>query len=295
MYYNEETIVYYKGEYLKAGDVRCNIYDQTLHYGYGIFEGIRAYSTDNGVKIFKALEHFERMQYSCEAVSIKYPYNNHDLIDISYEVLRRNNLKDAYLRPLVTCSPNMQLSKGKESQLFIAAWDWGAYLGHHLLNVMISSFSRPNPNAFKVSAKVTGHYVNSILACQDAKDKGYDEALLLDVNGFVAEGPGANIFFETNGKLITPQLGNILPGITRATILDICNDLDIEVIQKNIYPGEILGADSAFFCGTAAEVIGIQTLDNVPFKKDWNESKGFLIQQAYKQMVLGKDYSLLVA
>ena len=295
MYYNENTIVYFKGEFIKAVDVRSNIYDQTIHYGYGAFEGIRAYATDGGVKIFKAMEHFDRMKFSCEAVQIPYPYDNEKLIAISYEVLERNNLKNAYLRPLVTCTPNMSLSKGISSQLLIAAWEWGAYLGHSLLDIMISTYRRPNPSGFKVAAKITGHYINSILACQDAKDKGFDEALLLDVDGYVAEGPGANVFFEVEGKLITPQTGSILPGITRATILEICNDLDIEVEERRILPEEIMRADSGFFCGTAAEVIGIHSIDRIPFKKEWNESKGFLIQQAYKKLVLGKDYSLLVA
>ena len=295
MYYNEHTIVYYKGEYVKAQDLRCNIYDQSLHYGYGVFEGIRAYGTDNGVKIFKAKEHFDRMKFSCEAVHIPYPYDIDELIDISYTVLDKNHLRDAYIRPLISCTPNMSLSKGISSQLLIAAWDWGAYLGHNLLDVMISSYSRPNPSGFKVAAKITGHYVNSILACQEAKDKGFDEALLLDVEGFVAEGPGANVFFELDGRLITPQLGSILPGITRATIIEICNDLDIEVEERKILPSEIMGIDSAFFCGTAAEVIGLQSIDRVPFRKEWDDSKGFLIQQAYKKLVLGKDYSLLVA
>ncbi len=295
MYYSENTVVYYKGEYLKAKDVRCNIYDQTIHYGYGVFEGIRAYATDSGVKIFKAKEHFDRMKFSCEVALIPYPYDNEKLIEISYEVLERNHLQNAYLRPLITCTPNMSLSKAIASQLLIAAWDWGAYLGHNLLDIMISPYRRPNPSGFKVAAKITGHYVNSILACQDAKDKGFDEALLLDVDGFVAEGPGANIFFEVEGKLITPQLGSILPGITRATIIEICNDLDIEVVERKILPEEIVSFDSGFFCGTAAEVIGIQSIDRVPFKKEWNDSKGFLIQQAYKKLVLGKDYSLLVA
>ena len=295
MYYNEDTIVYYKGEFIKAKDVRCNIYDQTIHYGYGVFEGIRAYATETGVRIFKAKEHFDRMKFSCEQAQIPYPYDNEELIQISYSVLEKNNLKNAYIRPLVTCTPNMSLSKGISSQLFIASWEWGAYLGHSLLDVMISPYSRPNPSGFKVAAKITGHYVNSILACQDAKDKGFDEALLLDVNGNVAEGPGANVFFELDGRLITPPLGNILPGITRATIIEICNDLDIEVEEKNILPEQVMGIDSAFFCGTAAEVIGIQSINRVPFKKEWDDSKGFLIQQAYKKLVLGKDYSLLVA
>ena len=295
MYYNEDTIVYYKGEFIKAKDVRCNIYDQTIHYGYGVFEGIRAYATETGVRIFKAKEHFDRMKFSCEQAQIPYPYDNEELIQISYSVLEKNNLKNAYIRPLVTCTPNMSLSKGISSQLLIASWEWGAYLGHSLLDVIISPYSRPNPSGFKVAAKITGHYVNSILACQDAKDKGFDEALLLDVNGNIAEGPGANVFFELDGRLITPPLGNILPGITRATIIEICNDLDIEVEEKNILPDQVMGIDSAFFCGTAAEVIGIQSINRVPFKKEWDDSKGFLIQQAYKKLVLGKDYSLLVA
>ena len=295
MYYNENTIVFYKGEFIRAVDARCNIYDQTIHYGYGVFEGIRAYATDGGVSIFKAIEHFNRMKYSCEVARIPYPYNNEELVDISYAVLTRNNLTNAYLRPLISCIPNMSLSKGLGSQLLIAAWEWGAYLGHNLLDVKISPYRRPNPSGFNVAAKITGHYVNSILACQDAKDDGFDEALLLDVEGFVAEGPGANIFFEVEGKLITPEAGSILPGITRATIIDICRDLEIDVTERKILPEEIIDFDSAFFCGTAAEVIGIRSIDRVPFKKDWDETKGFLIQQAYKKLVLGKDYSLLVA
>lgn len=290
MYYDENTIIYYKGEYIKAVDARANVYDQSLHYGYGAFEGMRSYKTDNGVKIFKAREHFERMEYSCKAVQIPYPFNNDELIEISYQVLKRNNLSNGYIRPLITCSPNMTLSKCKEAQLLIAAWDWGAYLGDNLLNVITSPYKRPSPSAFIVDAKISGHYVNSILACQDARDKGYDEALLLDDQGFVAEGPGANIFVENEGVLYTPQLGNILPGITRATILEMCENLDIPVIEKQITLDEIHGADSAFFCGTAAEVIGISLLDNIPFKKQWNETLGVQIQRAYKNLVLEKEY-----
>lgn len=290
MYYDENTIIYYKGEYIKAVDARANVYDQSLHYGYGVFEGMRSYKIGNGVKIFKAKEHFERMEYSCKAVHIPYPFNNAELIEISYQVLEKNNLSNAYIRPLITCSPNMTLIKAKEAQLLIAAWDWGAYLGDNLLNVITSSYKRPSPSAFIVNAKVCGHYVNSILACQDARDKGYDEALLLDEQGFVAEGPGANIFVENDGVLYTPQLGNILPGITRATILEMCENLDIPVIEKQITLDEIHGADSAFFCGTAAEVIGIGLLDNIPFKKQWGKTLGIQIQSAYKKLVLEKEY-----
>jgi branched-chain amino acid aminotransferase len=290
MYYNENTIIYYNGEFVKAIEAKGNLYDQTLHYGYGVFEGIRSYSTENGVKIFKAKEHFDRMQFSSEAISIPYPYNNKELIAISYEVLKRNNLKDAYLRPLVSCTPNMSLTKAKKSQLLIAAWEWGAYLGEKLLRVKTSSYRRITPASFKVAAKVSGHYVNSILATQEAKDLGFDEALMLDIEGYVAEGPGANIFVEQDGVLYTPQLGSILPGITRATVIEISEELGIEIVEKQIKPEEVRGADSAFYCGTAAEVIGLDSLDNVPFKKQWRDSLGAIIQKAYKNLVLEKEY-----
>jgi len=292
MYYNETTIIYYKGEFVKAAEAKGNLYDQTLHYGYGVFEGIRAYETENGVRIFKAKEHFDRMQFSCEAIGIPYPWTSEELTALSYEVLERNNFKNAYLRPLVTCTPNMSLTKGKESQLLIAAWEWGAYLGEKLLRLKTSSYRRINPASFVVAAKVSGHYVNSIMATQEAKDLGFDEALLLDVDGFVAEGPGANIFIQKDGVLHTPQLGSILPGITRATVLEICDQLGIEVVQRQIKPEEVHGADSAFFCGTAAEVIGIESLDNVPFRLNWKDSLGATIQKAYKNLVLEKEYRL---
>jgi branched-chain amino acid aminotransferase len=290
MYYNETTIIYYNGEFIKASEARGNLYDQSLHYGYGVFEGIRSYDTAHGARIFKAKEHFKRMEYSARSIGIPYPYNNDELTTISYEVLRRNHLKDAYLRPLITCTPNMSLTKAKGARLVIAAWEWGAYLGEKLLRVKTSSYRRITPASFKVNAKVCGHYVNSILATQEAKDLGFDEALLLDIEGFVAEGSGANVFIEQDGILYTPQLGSILPGITRATVIELCNELGIDVIEKKISPEEVYGADSCFFCGTAAEVIGIESLDEVPFRKPWNDSLGSLIQSAYKKLVLEKEY-----
>lgn len=289
MYYNESTIIYYNGEFVKATEAKGNVFDQSLHYGYAVFEGIRSYHTEKGARIFKAKEHYERMQFSCEVIGIPYPFNNGELIELTYELLQRNNLTDAYIRPLVTCTPNMSLTKGKEAQLLIAAWEWGAYLGEKMLNVVTSSFRRPNPDAFKIQAKASGHYINSILACQEAKDKGYDEALLLDVEGFIAEGPGANFFVEKDNVLYTPQLGNILPGITRATLIELCEQLNIWVVEKQIKPEEVYGADSAFFCGTAAEVIGIGALDNIPFKKAWKETLGAVLQKAYKNLVLDKN------
>src|SRR5262249_5042527 len=151
------------------------------------------------------------------------------------------------------------------------------------------SYRRPNPNGFHIEAKVSGHYVNSILACQEAKDNGFDEALLLDINGFVAEGPGANVFYEKNGVIYTPARGNILPGITRATVIELCSELNIPVEEKLFTPDEMRGADSGFYCGTAAEVVELASLDDVPFKLKWEDSLGYVLQHAYKNLVLGKS------
>jgi len=202
--------------------------------------------------------------------------------------LKLNHLQDAYIRPLVYAPANMSFVRNSESFIAIEAWEMKPFLGDELLSVMTSSFERPNPKGFKIEAKATGHYVNSILASQEAKAKGYDEALLKDMKGFVAEAPGANFFVEKNNVLYTPQAGNILPGITRATILEICTQLGIHTVEKNITLAEVHGADSAFFCGTAAEVIGIASLDKILFRKEWKDSLGSVIQKEYKNLVTEK-------
>lgn len=291
MYYNSNTILFLNGKYIKATDATTDLYSQTLHYGYGVFEGIRSYETSNGAKIFKAVEHFQRLKKSCELVNIPFDYDVDDLIQISYNVLKKNNLSDAYLRPLVYCSPNMQLQGPKEVYLMICAWEWGKYLGDSLLNLCISSYQRPNPNSVKVEAKVTGHYINSILATSEAKVRGFDEALMLDMNGNVAEGPGANFFYEKDGVLFTPPLGHILPGITRETVINICRELEIPLVEKYFTPDDMDGMDSAFMCGTAAEIIGINSIDARPMKKKWKESLGSTLQEVYKNIVLEKSYA----
>ena len=291
MYYNESTIIYCNGKFIRAVDARANMYDQSLHYGYAVFEGIRAYDTDKGLNIFKAAEHYNRLQFSADAIGIPYPYENEALIQISYELMNRNKFRNAYLRPILTCSPNMSLTKARESQLSILAWVWDAYLGNQLLRLKTSSYRRITPASFKVEAKVSGHYVNSILATQEAKDSGFDEALLLDADGYVAEGPGANVFIEKNGILFTPQRGSILPGITRSTVFEICKELDIEVAESRITVQDVYESDSCFYCGTAAEIIGIESLDKKPFRLQWEASLSAVIQRAYKKIVAGKEIS----
>lgn len=290
-YYNENTIVYLNGEYVKAAEAKMDFYSQSLHYGYSVFEGIRSYKTVNDeTKIFKATEHFERLKNSAAALNMPYHWSTEELIEVTYETLHRNNLQDAYIRPLVYAPANMSFVKNDQSFIVIETWPMGLFLGDKLLRVMASSFQRPNPKGFHIHAKAGGHYVNSILASQEAKAAGFDEALLTDMNGYVAEGPGANMFYEKDGKLFTPPLGNILPGITRATVFEICDELGIEVEEKLFTTDELKKADTAFFCGTAAEIIGWKSLDDVEFSKDWNETVSKQIQEVYKSIVIEKEF-----
>ena len=285
-YYNENTVLFLNGEFVKAVDAKMDLYSQSLHYGYSVFEGIRSYKTDDGsTKIFKATEHFDRFKVSAEAINLPYTYNTQSLIESTYQLLALNNLGDAYIRPVVYAPANMSFTQNTESFVFIQAWEMGPFLGDKRIRVMTSSFQRPNPKGFKIHAKAAGHYVNSIMASQEAKAAGYDEALLLDMHDHVAEAPGANVFFEKDGTLYTPSLGNILPGITRATVIELCALHGIPVVETSFGIDAIKGADAAFFCGTAAEVIGLESIDDVPFIKNWDDTASKKIQSAYQKLV----------
>jgi branched-chain amino acid aminotransferase len=265
-------------------------YVQTMHYGSGAFEGIRSYETPDGTRIFKSEEHYKRLLYSAEKMYLKVNYSVDELTSLTYQLLKKNNLGNAYIRPLIFAGANMSLTPTDEVHVMLCAWEWGKYLGDKLLDVTISSYERPNPKSCHVDAKVTGHYVNSILATTEAKQKGFDEALLLDAHGNVAEGPGANFFFEKDEVLYTSPLGNILPGITRATMFELCDELGFKLVEKYFTPEEVKGADSAFFTGTAAEVAGIASLDRVPFKLKWEDSLGAILQAKYTRRVAFNEY-----
>jgi branched-chain amino acid aminotransferase len=285
-YYNENTVIFWNGEFVKATEAKMDLYSQSLHYGYSVFEGIRSYKTVNDeTKIFKEVEHYDRLRRSAEALNMPYHWTTQELIDATYEVLKRNDLQDAYIRPVVYAPTNMKFDVNERSFIVVEAWKMQPFLGEKLLRVMTSSFQRPNPKGFKIHAKAAGHYVNSLLASHEAKANGFDEALLLDMNNYVAEAPGANFFYEKDGKLFTPGLGNILPGITRATIIRLCNELNIEVQEKFFTVDELKKADAAFFCGTGAEVIGFESLDDYEFPLNWNESVSRKIQLAYMKLV----------
>ena len=285
-YYNNDTIIYQNGAYVKAADAKIDLYSQSMHYGYSVFEGIRSYKSISGdTKIFKEKEHFERLKNSALAINMPFTFDTNELIEATYEVLRLNNLSDAYIRPLVYAPSNMTYALNTESFIVIQTWAMQPFLGDRLLRIMKSSFQRPNPKGFRIHAKAGGHYVNSIIASQDAKMNGYDEALLEDMDGYIAEGPGANVFLEKDNKISTPSLGNILPGITRSTVLEICEDFGIPVEEKKITESDLKKADNAFFCGTAVEVIGWQSIDDVVFPNPWEKSISYIIEKAYKSLV----------
>ena len=289
MYFNDQTVVFLDGKWLKAKDASASLYVQTLHYGNGVFEGIRSYDTPEGPYIFEAHEHFKRLRYSADRMHIRLPYTEEELTEIAYRLLEKNGFTDAYIRPLVYTGANMSLTPPEACHVFFCAWRWGKLLGDNLVNVATSSFCRPHPKSCFIDAKVTGHYTNSILATTEAKRNGFDEALLLDVNGYVSEGPGANFFFERGGILYTPPLGSILPGITRRNVIDICKRVGITVRQQHFLPEDVYGAEGAFFVGTAAEVTGLASLDGKKFKRAWKNTFGGAIQSMYKARVLKQE------
>ncbi len=290
MYYDKNTEVYLNGKWIKATMATAGLYNQTLHYGNGVFEGIRVYETETGVQIFKAEEHFERLLKSAKLMHINFSMTVTDMINIAYELLERNGLKNAYIRPLIFLGENMSLGPVNDAEFFMCAWEWGKYLGDNLQRITVSPYCRPHPKSCHIEAKTVGHYTNSILASTEAKNRGYDEALLLDVNGCVAEGPGANFFYEKDGVLFTSPLGHILPGITRSTIIDLAVNIGIEIRQEFFKIDSIMEADSAFFVGTAAEVAGIKSIDNYSFPVSWEDSIGFELSRMYQMEVLGKNY-----
>lgn len=293
-YYSDNTVLFLDGAFVRAAEATTDLFGQTLHYGYGVFEGIRAYQTVHGTKIFQGKAHFDRLLESCRLIGIPITYTPDELLQSAYQVLSRNGLTNAYLRPLVLCSPNMSLTSPEKVSVVISAWDWGKYFGSTSLRLCLSSYQRPNPRSIRIEAKACGHYVNSILATSEAKARGFDEALMLDMNGQVAEAPGANFFMEKDGTLITPKTGHILPGITRRVVLEICQELDIPVFEREIEPKELESADSAFLCGTAAEITAVESIDGCPMPKPWKKSLGRVIQEAYHCLTLDKNYSYVI-
>ena len=256
------------GHMIDWRDATLHVLTHSLHYGMAIFEGVRAYKTPQGTAIFRLKEHTQRLFNSAKIFQMVIPYDMETIMAAQRDVVRANNLESCYLRPLAWIgSEKMGVSaRGNTIHVSIAAWPWGAYLGEDGLargiRVKTSSFTRHHVNVSMVRAKASGYYINSILANQEVTADGYDEALLLDTDGYVSEGAGENVFIVKNGKIYTPDLASCLDGITRDSVLTMARDLGIEIIEKRITRDEMYCADEAFFTGTAAEVTPIRELDN---------------------------------
>ncbi|MTI33528.1 branched-chain amino acid transaminase [Xanthovirga aplysinae] len=289
MHLNKQTVLFLDGQWIQAKDARTDLFSQTLHYGNGVFEGLRAYKTPTGITIFKAHQHFERFLSSAHKMLMNCQYSANELVDLSYELLERNQMNDAYIRPLLFNGPELSLNPANKSHLMLTAWEWGSNSVNEPFDVMISSYQKPQPKSLPVDAKVVGHYTNSILASTEARSNGYDEALLLDSRGFIAEGPAANFFFEKNDVLFTPSIGHILPGITRSTIIDLAIEAGYEVIEKAVSVGDVLEADSAFFTSTSTEITGIKSINKKTLPLKWEDSIGYSLFLMYRQKVMNND------
>lgn len=264
---DRDGIIWFNGEMVPWRDAKVHVLTHTLHYGMGVFEGIRAYTTEQGTAVFRLTEHIRRLFDSARILAMPMPYDKQTLIEATRVVIRENKLSSAYVRPVCFYGAEGMGLRADNLQVhaFIAAWEWGSYLGAEGLEkgirIKTSSFTRHHVNITMCKAKANGNYMNSMLALQEAIACGFDEALLLDAEGYVAEGSGENIFIVRDGIIYTPDLTSALAGITRATILTLAAELGLTVREKRITRDEVYIADEAFFTGTAAEVTPIRELD----------------------------------
>ena len=264
---DRDGLIWYDGKLVEWRDATTHVLTHSLHYGLAVFEGVRAYNTAAGPAIFRLKDHTERLFNSAKIFMMQIPFSREQIFEAQREVVRVNKLDSCYLRPLAFYgSEKMGVSpKGAKVHVAIAAWPWGAYLGEEGLlkgiRVKTSSFQRHHINVSMVRSKTAGHYVNSILANMEAVNDGYDEALLLDTQGFVAEGAGENLFIVKDGQVFEPQMVSGLTGITRASVLDLARDLGYPVTMKPMTRDDVYLADEAFFTGTAAEITPIRELD----------------------------------
>jgi branched-chain amino acid aminotransferase len=292
---DREGFIWYDGKLVPWREATTHVLTHSLHYGMAVFEGVRAYKTDKGTAIFRLEDHTDRLFNSAHILGIKMPFDKKTITAAQVEAVRVNNLESGYIRPMAFYgSEAMGISaKNLSVHVIVAAWPWGAYLGKEALEngirVKTSSFTRHHVNIHMSKAKATGNYMNSILAHQEAVQDGYDEALLLDVDGFVAEGSGENVFMVKKGKLYTPDLKSALEGITRDTIIQLAREHGIEVIEKHITRDEIYTADEAFFTGSAAEVTPIRELDNRMIGSGKRGPITEKLQSDYFACVTGKD------
>ena len=264
---DRDGLIWMDGEMVPWREAKTHVLTHTLHYGMGVFEGVRAYKTSRGAAIFRLQEHTNRLFNSAHIFGMTIPWDRETLNAAQCAVVRENKLASAYIRPLCFYGAEGMGIRADNLRVHcvVAAWEWGSYLGEdnmkHGIRIRVSSYTRHHVNVTMCRAKATGSYANSMLALQEAVRDGYDEALLLDASGYVMEGSGENVFIVRDGVIYTPDLTSALDGITRRTVMTLCAELDIPVVEKRITRDEVYIADEAFFTGTAAEVTPIREID----------------------------------
>ena len=287
--------IWMDGDLLEWSDAKIHVLTHTLHYGTGVFEGVRAYETSAGPAIFRLNDHTKRLFNSADLIGMSIPYSPEELNDAQANIVRENNLNNAYIRPMCFYgSEGMGLrADNLKVHVCIAAWDWGSYLGDDKITngikVKVTDFPKRCEKSMLHKAKASGNYLYSMLALKDALNSGFDEALILDIDNNVNEGSGENFFIVKDDILYTPRDHTVLNGITRQTIIDISKDLDLEVFEKDISVGDVKVADEAFFTGTAAEVTPVVQVDQ---SKIGDGTTGIItrkVQKEYFDLIRGKN------
>lgn len=292
---DRDGLIWLDGELVPWREAKVHVLTHTLHYGMGVFEGIRAYHTDRGPAVFRLKEHVQRLFNSAHILHMPVPYDFDTIEKVCRDVIKQNDLDSAYIRPICFYgSEGMGLrADNLKTHVAVAAWEWGAYLGsdgmEKGIRIHTSSFTRHHVNISMCKAKASGHYINSMLALQEALQNGYDEALLLDTEGYVAEGSGENIFIVRDGVIYTPDLTSALEGITRDAVVQLAKDEGYTLIEKRITRDEVYVADEAFFTGTAAEVTPVRELDNRAIGKGVRGPVTEQLQSMFFEIASGKN------
>ena len=289
----KDGFIWMDGEFVEWAEAKIHVLTHTLHYGLGVFEGVRAYLTDEGTKIFRLEDHTNRLFESAQAVNMQIPFSKSEINNAQKEIFTKNNLKEGYIRPMCFYGPQgMGLrADNLKTHCIVAAWEWPSYMSPEAfekgIKIKISSFKRQTNNLVSRS-KVNGNYVTSIMALQEALQEGYDEALLLDDEGNISEGSGENLFLIKNGEVFTPDLDASLDGITRKSIISLAEEDGLKVNIKKISLEEILQADELFFTGTAAEVVPIKSVDESLIANGKRGRITTILQRKYFDQVRGK-------
>ena len=292
----ENKLIWKNGSFQSWDDSNVHILSHTLHYGTGVFEGVRAYKTPNGAAVFRLLEHTERLFSAAEKLNINIPYSIDEVINAQCEVLNENNLDEGYIRPIIYLGNEGLGLRAKDLSVnvAIAAWEWPSYMSPEAkqkgISIVKSSYAQYE-NPLHSGNKIIGTYFQNTMALHEAIDKGADEALMMDVDGFISEGSGENIFIVKDGVINTPTTKHCLNGITRQSVIQIARDLNYEVIEKDIQYDELVFADEAFFTGTAVEITPIREIDEKIIGSGERGAISKKLQEAFTQIISGNNTS----